>query len=418
MSFSEWKVITFQESGLEIEDGDRGKNYPNKSQLLKEGYCPFLNNKNIAGDKLTFEETDFITKEKDQLLRKGKAYYGDIILTTRGSVGNVALFDETISYEFIRINSGMVIVRNNDLFDLKFLYQQLKSPYMKTQYRNMSTGSAQPQLPIKDIKKLELLLPPLPEQKAIAHILSNLDEKIEVNNQINKTLENIAQTIFKQWFVDFEFPNGAGEPYKSSGGEMVESELGMIPKGWEIFEFREFFKFVKGKKPKIIEKNKFEGSYKYLTIDVLNNNSFLYCTNEKVIEATSQNVLMVMDGASSGVTFFGQSGIVASTLAKLDLYNKKISNQFLYILMKFYEEDIKSHTTGSAIPHTDKEYVYRLKIALPKDDIITKLFNDIVYETSESIIKRSDESKVLIKLRDSLLPKLMSGEIRVPIEEN
>lgn len=280
-------------------------------------------------------------------------------------------------------------------------------------------GSAVPTLNRNHIHPIEVITTiNKDEQKAIAHILSTLDEKIEVNNQINKTLENIAQTIFKQWFVDFEFPNGAGEPYKSSGGEMVESELGMIPKGWEIFEFREFFKFVKGKKPKIIEENKFEGSYKYLTIDVLNNNSFLYCTNEKVIEVTSQNVLMVMDGASSGVTFFGQSGIVASTLAKLDLYNKKISNQFLYILMKYYEEDIKSHTTGSAIPHTDKEYVYRLKIALPKDDIITKLFNDIVYETSESIIKRSNESKILKELRDSVLPKLMSGEIRVPIEEN
>jgi type I restriction enzyme S subunit len=288
----------------------------------------------------------------------------------------------------------------------------------KDKLLNLSNGSVFRNLKTDIVKKYTIFLPPLPEQKAIAHILSTLDEKIEVNNQINKTLENIAQTIFKQWFVDFEFPNGAGEPYKSSGGEMVESELGMIPKGWEIFEFREFFKFVKGKKPKIIEENKFEGSYKYLTIDVLNNNSFLYCTNEKVIEATSQNVLMVMDGASSGVTFFGQSGIVASTLAKLDLYNKKISNQFLYVLMKYYEEDIKSHTTGSAIPHTDKEYVYRLKIALPKDDIITKLFNDIVYETSESIIKRSNESKILKELRDSLLPKLMSGEIRVPIEEN
>ena len=81
---------------------------------------------------------------------------------------------------------------------------------------------------------LKANVPPLAEQKAIANILSTLDEKIEVNNQINKTLENMAQAIFKQWFVDFEFPNEDGEPYKSSGGEMVESELGMIPKGWEV----------------------------------------------------------------------------------------------------------------------------------------------------------------------------------------
>lgn len=81
-------------------------------------------------------------------------------------------------------------------------------------------------------------LPCLDEQKAIAHILSTLDEKIEVNNEINKTLEKIAQAIFKQWFVDFEFPNEDGEPYQSSGGEMVESELGLIPKGWEVGNLR------------------------------------------------------------------------------------------------------------------------------------------------------------------------------------
>src|SRR5699024_8577850 len=117
---------------------------------------------------------------------------------------------------------------------LKYLYQLLKSPLMKNQYKSMSTGTAQPQLPIKDIKKLELIVPPLEEQEKIANILSSLDDKIELNNDMNKTLEEMAQSIFKRWFVDFEFPNEDGEPYKSSGGEMVDSELGMIPKGWEV----------------------------------------------------------------------------------------------------------------------------------------------------------------------------------------
>ena len=89
------------------------------------------------------------------------------------------------------------------------------------------------------------------EQKAIAHILSTLDDKIEVNNQMNKTLENMAQAIFKQWFVDFEFPNEYGEPYKSSGGEMVESELGMIPKGWGVSTLKEVINIIdnRGKTP-------------------------------------------------------------------------------------------------------------------------------------------------------------------------
>nr|WP_258080005.1 restriction endonuclease subunit S [Enterococcus faecium] len=101
------------------------------------------------------------------------------------------------------------------------------------------------------IENTKIMLPPLDEQKAIAHILSTLDDKIEVNNQINKTLENMAQAIFKQWFVDFEFPNEDGEPYKSSGGEMVESELGMIPKGWEVKELVDVLETLEaGNRPK------------------------------------------------------------------------------------------------------------------------------------------------------------------------
>ena len=84
------------------------------------------------------------------------------------------------------------------------------------------------------MKKLDIYLPPLEEQEKIANILSSLDDKIELNNEMNKTLEEMAQSIFKRWFVGFEFPNADGKPYKSSGGEMVESDLGMIPKGWKL----------------------------------------------------------------------------------------------------------------------------------------------------------------------------------------
>ena len=108
---------------------------------------------------------------------------------------------------------------------------------MKMQYKNFSTGSAQPQLPIRDIKKLNLILPPYNEQIAIADILSSLDEKIELNNQMNETLEEMAQALFRRWFIDFEFPNEEGKPYKSSGGEMIESELGMIPSVFKVSDF-------------------------------------------------------------------------------------------------------------------------------------------------------------------------------------
>lgn len=173
-----WEVKEIGETELLIEDGDRGKNYPNKSQLLKEGYCPFLNNKNIINDKINFNDCDFISKERDELLRKGKININDIILTTRGTVGNVGILHEELDYKFARINSGMVIIKNNSYLNLMYLYSLMKSDYMKTQYKSMSTGTAQPQLPIKDIKKMKILIPEKHIQMECGNILKSLYNKI------------------------------------------------------------------------------------------------------------------------------------------------------------------------------------------------------------------------------------------------
>ncbi len=334
---------------------------------------------------------------------------GTVLFTSRAPIGYVA-----IARNEVTTNQGFKSIIVDDENDNIFIYYLLKNNIDIIE--NHANGSTFKEISGSVMKSLEFGIPSLREQKAIAHILSTLDDKIEVNNQINKTLENMAQAIFKQWFVDFEFPNENGEPYKSSGGEMVESELGTIPKGWEVVQFRDIFRFVKGKKPKTIAECEFKDSEKYLTIDVLNRNSVLFCSKEKVIEANSEDVLMVMDGASSGAVYFGQKGVVASTLAKLELISQKVSNQFLFYAIKYFENDIKTHTTGSAIPHTDKEYTYRLMIALPNDISLQTKIDDLLRDISDTFIAREQENVVLKATRDALLPKLMSGEVRVPLD--
>ena len=336
---------------------------------------------------------------------------GTVLFTSRAPIGYVA-----IARNEVTTNQGFKSIIVNDEHDNIFTYYLLKNNIDIIE--NHANGSTFKEISGSVMKSLEFGIPSLREQKAIAHILSTLDDKIEVNNQINKTLENMAQAIFKQWFVDFEFPNENGEPYKSSGGEMVESELGTIPKGWEVVQFRDIFRFVKGKKPKTIAECEFKDSEKYLTIDVLNRNSVLFCSKEKVIEANSEDVLMVMVGASSGAVYFGQKGVVASTLAKLELISQKVSNQFLFYAIKYFENDIKTHTTGSAIPHTDKEYTYRLMIALPNDISLQTKIDDLLCDISDTFIAREQENAVLKATRDTLLPKLMSGEIRVPLDQD
>ena len=336
---------------------------------------------------------------------------GTVLFTSRAPIGYVA-----IARNEVTTNQGFKSIIVDDENDNIFIYYLLKNNIDIIE--NHANGSTFKEISGSVMKSLGFGIPSLREQKAIAHILSTLDDKIEVNNQINKTLENMAQAIFKQWFVDFEFPNENGEPYKSSGGEMVESELGTIPKGWEVVQFRDIFRFVKGKKPKTIAECEFKDSEKYLTIDVLNRNSVLFCSKEKVIEANSEDVLMVMDGASSGAVYFGQKGVVASTLAKLELISQKVSNQFLFYAIKYFENDIKTHTTGSAIPHTDKEYTYRLMIALPNDISLQTKIDDLLCDISDTFIAREQENAVLKATRDTLLPKLMSGEIRVPLDQD
>ena len=336
---------------------------------------------------------------------------GTVLFTSRAPIGYVA-----IARNEVTTNQGFKSIIVDDENDNIFIYYLLKNNIDIIE--NHANGSTFKEISGSVMKSLEFGIPSLREQKAIAHILSTLDDKIEVNNQINKTLENMAQAIFKQWFVDFEFPNENGEPYKSSGGEMVQSELGTIPKGWEVVQFRDIFRFVKGKKPKTIAECEFKDSEKYLTIDVLNRNSVLFCSKEKVIEANSEDVLMVMDGASSGAVYFGQKGVVASTLAKLELISQKVSNQFLFYAIKYFENDIKTHTTGSAIPHTDKEYTYRLMIALPNDISLQTKIDDLLCDISDTFIAREQENAVLKATRDTLLPKLMSGEIRVPLDQD
>ena len=424
MSFKEWRIISFQEAGLEIEDGDRGKNYPKKNELFDKGYCPFLNNKNIIGDEINFNEVDFITKEKDEVLRKGRVKINDIILTTRGSVGNVGYFNKRLKYSFARINSGMVIIRANHLFYTPYLYQLLKSPYMKMQYKNFSTGSAQPQLPIRDIKKLNLILPPYNEQIAIADILSSLDEKIELNNQMNETLEEMAQALFKRWFVDFEFPNEEGKPYKSSGGEMVESELGMIPNGWKIASLKDYCtEITRGQTPKYVESSELlvlnqkvnkgrileKQYFKFLNPD-LQVPQNKYCRKWDVLlnslgQGTLGRVHLYKEKTDNVVVDQHITIIRSNKFESIYLYNLLNTSQYQGRL-----DSLVSGSTGMLMLNISK--IREMCIISPSYELVVK-FGQILESTYENIATNEYINEKLVHIRNSLLPKLMSGEIRV-----
>lgn len=160
----------------EIIDGDRGKNYPTADEFLDEGYCLFLNAKNVTSSGFNFDTCMFITKEKDEALRKGKLSRGDVVLTTRGTLGNLAFFTEEVPYEHIRINSGMVILRMKpDVVDEIYFIEQFKMMLIDIKTK-IASGSAQPQLPISTMNKISVLIPEIEKQRQFADFAKQVDK--------------------------------------------------------------------------------------------------------------------------------------------------------------------------------------------------------------------------------------------------
>ncbi len=193
----EWDVITIKEASVELIDGDRGVNYPKLLDFSSEGYCLFLSNKNIKEDKFLFLESQFISEDKDASLRKGKLQKYDVVLTTRGTVGNVAFYDDEVPFKNIRINSGMLLLRASGRLNHAYLYHLMKSPLLKKKYAEMASGSAQPQLPIRSLEHIFLPIPPEKEQRKIVEISVSFDAKITNARRIREKLSLLKEGLMQ-----------------------------------------------------------------------------------------------------------------------------------------------------------------------------------------------------------------------------
>lgn len=402
----EWKEVDIEQTSIEIIDGDRGKNYPKNNELTNSGYCLFLSAANVTKNGLQFSNNSFITKEKDALLRKGKLMPKDIVLTTRGTVGNVGFYSDDVPYPNMRINSGMVIIRPGEDFDTMFLYQYLRSCYFRAQITQFQSGSAQPQLPISTLQKMKVIKPDIDAQRRIASILSSLDRKIELNNKINADLEEMAQAIFKNWFVDFE-------PFKD--GKFVDSELGMIPEGWKVVVFDNILKVTTTKTGK-------EGIPEYSVT-----NTGIHPRDEKftknLSKSSAKNKLIrkgnLVFGMSREILNWGimkeEVGGVSSAYNVYIVDEKIVSTTYLECFiaqrMDYFADLIKpASREGQGV---DKALLMKKIICIPPSevlDVFLEKYNSIMHLTEI----RNQENSRLSTLRDTLLPRLMSGELEVP----
>jgi type I restriction enzyme, S subunit len=467
---SDWQVVPFDKAPLDIIDGDRGKNYPKQEEFSSMGYCLFLNAGNVTSNGFNFSNCAFITEEKDQKLRKGKLCRNDVVLTTRGTVGNSAFFDKSIQYENIRINSGMVILRaNTKCLYPRYLFFFVRSHLFHNQVLSLRTGSAQPQLPIRDINRIELPVPPLPQQRAIAHMLGTLDDKIELNRRMNETLEAMAQAIFKSWFVDFDpvIDNAlkAGNPIPESLTERAElrkealaiseaegktpgfpphianlfpdsfeeTDDGVIPKGWKKRLLERFVKVEHGYafKGKHINTDKngdiliTPGNFRIG--GGFNDKKFKYYDGpvpEQFVLNMNDLLVTMTDLSKQGDTL-GYPAIVPKPVQKRYLHNQRLGKVIMkesdyigkyYLYSLFCTPDYRHHVvapaTGSTVKHTSPSRIKEYKFICPSKEI-AQCYNQTAKIMNLKINQNNESSVILSEIRNILLPKLLSGELPI-----
>ena len=395
----------------DIIDGDRGKNYPKQNEFFPEGYCLFLNAGNVTPNGFSFEENSFITQEKDDLLRKGKLQRGDIVYTTRGTVGNAALYSESVPFENIRINSGMVILRcHEDIVDKQYLYQVLKSEHFRPYFKKYCTGSAQPQLPIINFSKIELNIPEVATQRRIADILSAYDDLIENNRKQIKLLEEAAQRLYKEWFVDLLFP----------GHEHTKIVDG-VPEGWGIFRFSDKVKIMSGGTPKTDNSNYYGGEIPFYTPKDSGGAFFAFQTETNITEEGLDNcnshlypentIIITARGTVGKTTLLAVP--MAMNQSCYALKSDEINAPY-YLFFALNQEIIALRTmsNGGVFNTIVVKTFDRIHIRIPPDNLIQR-FENMVTPVMELIKAKTKENFALSEARDRLLPELMSGEVEV-----
>lgn len=412
MSFNQWDLKSIGEIG----DVITGKTPSTENEKNFGDMCYFITPRDMTGQKkIDFTERklspDGIESVKKQFI-KGPAICVSCIGSDMGKV--VICENDFVTNQQINTISN---IKGN--YDIDFLYYSLKP--MKDYLHGIAGGSTMPIVNKSTFETIKISVPTLNQQKAIAKVLSDLDEKIEINNKINRKLEEMAQAIFKQWFVDFEFPNEYGKPYKSSGGEMIESELGMIPEGWNSKSLLDIADYLNG-----LAMQKFRPKDDEKGIPVLKIKELRQGKSDENSDLCSLNIdpkYIIHDGdvifswSGSLLVDFWCGGKCGLNQHLFKVTSSKFEKWFYYLWTKYHLDKFTriAKDKATTMGHIKRADLSNSIVLVPNEVIMNKA-NLILNPIIEKIIEARIEERKLSQLRDTLLPKLMSGEIRVPID--
>ncbi|WP_210123111.1 MULTISPECIES: restriction endonuclease subunit S [unclassified Staphylococcus] len=365
----------------------------------------------------------FNVSEDDYLefSKKYKPQSGDIIITRVGTYGNIALV--TNDKRFCLGQNTVILNVDKKIIDNKYLFYYLTSSMGQQQIESKVTGSTQKTISLKSLKEINIIRHDYYKEKQIGNLLYKIDNKINNNKQIIANLEELSQTLFKRWFVDFEFPDENGNPYKSSGGKMFNSELGEIPEGWKVQEAKDIYSITIGKTPprKLTELfSQKEGTDWVSISDMKGEGMYINHAKEKIVEEGIVNhKVKVVPKGSVLLSFKLTIGRVKITNKELTtneaiahFVSDNMNQLYTYLYLKNFNFENLGNTSSIATAINSK-IVKKMPILVPNQRILTKFINRV-----EPFMKSIDilqcENIQLIQLRDTLLPKLMAGEIEIP----
>ena len=409
----EWKEYKISEVIDEISMGPFGSNI--KVDNFIDSGVPVLNGSNLQGFKLNEDSFNYVSQEKADSLGKANAHQGDVVITHRGTLGQIVYIPEESKFEqYVISQSQFRLKLKKDLirpdFFVYFFHTRLG------QHRIMMNASqvGVPALarPTSTFKEVCVPVPPMETQNKVMSILHSLDDKIEVNRRINDNLEQQAQALFKSWFVDFE-------PFKD--GEFVESELGMIPKGWRVGKLGEICKCVLGGTPSRNKEEYWKGNIAWINSGEVNKFRITapseYITKEGLKHSATKllpkkTTVLAITGATLGQVSLLEIDSCANQSVIGVLENEKVPYEFIFPLINERIKELISHMTGGAQQHINKNNVEQLDVIIPSEKAMID-YKRTISPIYSQIGITCFESRRLAELRDTLLPKLMSGELKV-----
>lgn len=394
----EWKEVRLGDVCSELSDG-----LHKAPKFIEKGEYIFVNAKNLYNGYILDNDPTKKTSREEYLKYKKPLGKHTILYSIDGTIGNIARYRG----EKCVLGKGACYLNcNPQIVESSYLYYQLQGPHFKSYIHLMSTGSTIKHISLKTMREYVFELPSLTDQRRIASILSSLDGKIELNNKINADLEEMAQAIFKNWFVDFE-------PFKD--GKFVDSELGMIPEGWKVGRLEDIAEITMGQSPagNSLNENRegmmfYQGSsdfgFRFPSIRVF--------TTEPKRLAVANSVLFSVRAPVGDINVAKEECCIGRGVASIK--SKSSHDSYLFYTMKSLHKLFDSFDgEGTVFGSINKKTLSAIQILLPSEGIVEQ-FNDVASSFDNRIRCLSEESSRLSLLRDTLLPRLMSGELEIP----